>query len=280
MSLDKERFREVLKSIDPLNRNYFREWVVWQTGCDILKLSSMKPQDANEFLEIFFVCAAINFSGQRGGAGGIDNVHEGLLGFRKAIKLLESLYPSQYHNISVFVNKLDIKPDKNLTPCQQLVNFMEKQKTFGPKIAALFVKILVKDLEFFGPFGNIAQPMFVPLDKVNARLCNHLLKQMGIKLNILLDDISDNDMKGRRERHKFNRIARYIMGCQSGIYFENLWFIGHFYHFIGAKAKQDCCINEIQLQAEMPVTKKLSFPCECPLKKIGCLQLCELGGSS
>jgi len=115
--------------------------------------------------------------------------------------------------------------------------------------------------------------MFVPLDKVNARLCNHLFKQMGVKYNILLDNILDTGVKGRRERHKFNRIARYIMGCQSGIYFENLWFIVHFYHFIGAKTKQNCCINEIQLQAEIPITKKLSFPCECPLKKIGCSQL-------
>jgi len=264
MAIDERGLCGVLKAINPLTKGYFCGWVAWQTGYDILQLPGMTPRAANRFLEDFFVCAAIHFGS---GAGGIGKIREGVSKFRKKLGSLEDLETPEYHNLSVFLSKLNVQFDQRLTDCEKLVRFLTQFKSFGHKIASLFVKILVKDLEFFGSFCGIPQPMFVPLDKVNTRMCNHLLKGLGRS-----ERISGDKLSNKEEIAKFNRIAEDIMGRQDRIYFENIWFIGHFYHSLGAKDKDNCCINDIQLQAERPVTMNLSLPHECPLGKVGCSQ--------
>ncbi|MHA1428689.1 MAG: hypothetical protein ACTSQI_22150, partial [Candidatus Helarchaeota archaeon] len=74
---------------------------------------------------------------------------------------------------------------------------------------------------------------------------------------------------------EFQNLAEDVMGSrEERIVFDNLWFIGHFYH---DSETQDCALREAIVYLDKPYIdpyfitgQQVDLPEMCPFKKIGC----------
>ena len=101
------------------------------------------------------------------------------------------------------------------------------------KTAALFFKVLIKDLKFFSDFNYKNKEIFIPFDRVNLRMLTYFL----FNNNILINDFLNNGILKKYNHLSqlwFNFFCYFLRAEYENniplIIFENLWYIGHFYH--------------------------------------------------
>jgi len=192
----------------------------------------------------------------------------------------------------------EIKSDDKYMAYRLVINFVSKDNRFlgmQIKTAALFFKVLIKDLKFFTDFDFDKKEIFIPLDRVNLRMLTYFLTNLYTNADL------ENILFGYNSLTKYNHISqlwfnfvcKYLRDNNQAIIplinFENLWYIGHFYHENMKKAPNrndaDLAVREENGELSYPVcsfrkalkygdyfvnVQRSTFEAKCPFLKYDC----------
>ncbi len=162
-------------------------------------------------------------------------------------------------------------------------------KGMGLKSAALFMKLLCQDTQFFQGFTD-AEALFVPADRVIARIVSYLLppkdpEELESADYVTADRSILGFIPGKDAGFWYlQSLAARVMGSWNAAWsFENLWFIGHFYHDNmrrpgrgwPAYSAYDPPVEPCRLREALVLAERATFhehypPTWCPLREFGC----------
>ncbi len=265
----------ILKNIELSVQNYFKNYICYKTGViNPEAIMNLSKEDSIEFLtRLFAICTSELI-------GGANKNEEGIEEFNDFIKK----FTGDIHNLKHFIKVLEDKYEKegryskNNSKGEILSNLFKEFKGIGQKTAALLTKFLCLYCNFF---HETPKDLRVPLDRVNARMIYYLIDS-----NVLINYPNLYEMLKKYNNEKkfnlneliieeFQNLAEDVMGSrEERIVFDNLWFIGHFYH---DSETQDCALREAIVYLDKPYIdpyfitgQQVNLPEMCPLKKIGC----------
>ena len=276
LDLELHDIAKVLRELEPSVERYFKNYIKYKAGINDLNLIDAGLSDSKRFLErLFAVCTSelvggvkINEKGIEEFKGFVDkfNSRKEIHNLKSFRKTLES-YEFKKHNIYS-------QDDRDI----EIVTTNLRFHGMGQKTAALYMRFICEYCNFF---KGRPQGLAVPLDRVNARMVNHLVsKAVLIRYRNLCKGIVKSIHKSYyqfkdSEVKEFQMLAEEIMGSkQDRIILDNVWFIGHFYH---DSPRRDCRLRQSVFMLDEPyispyfgIGEKLEISPECPFKKIGC----------
>lgn len=263
---------ELVLSINDYSQGYFLAFLRHHLCLEEGNAQQLTLERSRKLLTDFYCLAASNFAG---GVQRYSGVVKGYGQFNRFINRFSSM--DNIHNLATFSGVLqkywiDELPQKDFSRLEkmqpytwQTVILLSYFHMFGIKIASLYLKMLVIDLNFF---GLVSEPIPIPLERVNARVVNEVCLGLGQPALFSSQDmgkLGDSELILR-----FNKKAEEIMGIERQKYFDNLWFIGHFYCDGNRDSPYQCVKREIIEICEWPYLKGLNkpLPSECPLRPI------------
>lgn len=263
---------DIIVSVNEHSQGYFRVYLRHHLCLEEGDISRLSLAQSKKALGDFYCVAASTFAGglQRYGgiAKGYGQFNEYVDRFRDVEKI---------HDLVTFTNELRGYWQEKL-PGQDLSRIVDIPYTawqaavllsyfhmFGLKIASLYLKMLILDLDFFRP---IDEPILIPLERVNARVVNEICVGLGQTPLFLKEEVAKLHEVSLIWR--FNQKAIEIMGLERQKYFDNLWFIGHFYCDGNRENAEKCVKRRVVEICEWPYLRTLPtrLPRDCPLRPI------------
>lgn len=263
---------ELILNINEYSQGYFRAFLRHHLCLDEENGEELTLESSKKMLTDFFCLAASTF------AGGIQRYSGVVKGYHQFSKFIARFHRTeQIHNLATFKTVLlnywkEEMPAKDFSDLErmepytwQVVLLLSYFHMFGLKVASLYLKMLAIDLKFFGVVNEFIP---IPLERVNARVVNEVCRGLG---QAPLFTEEDMGKLGEVELIlRFNNKAEELMGADKQKYFDNLWFVGHFYCDGNRDSPDKCVKREIIEICEWPYLKNLPAPLtpECPLKPI------------
>lgn len=277
--MNQEDVKNVLLEINPAVRRFFRNMIKFDTGVNPEKANGLSLQESKRFLKHAWVLS-LRWSNQR--TEYIDKSLAELTDF------LDNFDPEDpIHNLEMFFKKLQkvgprilrkIKTNRKkwlkiisskeptVLKVTRLLAFFHSVRI---KTAALIMRLLCLDSNFF---KADTESLIPPLDRVNRRMCKHLLGKkytnqcLGEETGTY-KDFDEEATLGSESKTGFVGVGKEVLGKKNAILIDNMWFIGHFYHI--SNKRSSCDLSEAAVITESPyLDKKLSN--KCPFSEIGC----------
>lgn len=225
---------------------------------------------------------------------------EGLDGFLQTFR-----DANEIHSVHKFLARLNCffvnKPfpgsisTKQLTVERQITRRLTHFSGMAQKTAALLMRLLCSYINFFNDANETN--LEVPLDRVNLRVAfdilpDHIVQKPGYQSlqtqwrRLITSGQRPNPFSWQ-QIELFQEIAAQVMdGIGPIIRFDNLWFIGHFYHdgqlnfkdgiWLASRDANNCQCRQIVEIIDEPYLSGVELPNICPLQHIGCSQIISL----
>lgn len=258
----KEDIRQILLDINPLVRQFHKNVIRCYTGIDPVKANELDLEDSIHFLKhIWGSC--LDWGNQS-----IDYVGRSVQELSHFLDSFNSV--EEIHNYHAFLERLKkYSGSKRITSVSEddvtrLTELLQKFKSVGIKTAALIMRFLCLDCNFFQVDGSQLIP---PLDRVNYRMCKQVFGKRYISDRLG----EERDSFGKKANMVFDDLGRDVLG-KNKVLIDNLWFIGHFYHDRRKDVEPTCDMRIGAVTIGYPYLKDMlhKFPKSCPFLKYGC----------
>jgi hypothetical protein len=242
-NIDKEKLKKELIHIEKTYvKKYFANFLENET-----KQNPCNIKNRKDFLKRLFIVSIYKLVG---GRAKIEYAEKGYDSFSKFVDSLNNKNISDYYYFSRKLESYTHKMHKsfyskfNEGNIKDIIN-LTAFKGMGQKTASLFLRFLCCYTNFFN--RNKPQDLLVPLDRVNWRFCFKEKKTFNKKDFESFQDFALSIMKNPKDR----------------IYFDNIWFIGHFWH--DRRKTNSCQISRVTKAIEGDCLKGIKLPLICPL---------------
>lgn len=250
-----ETIRNVLEKINCFVRKYHGNIVEFRTGKNPTNVNELGLEDSIHFLKhVWGLCL-------EWGNQSINSIGSSVQQLTEFLDLFKS--KKEIHDLHTFLEKLVEYPKlkfRKSTRSDDVARLTELLPRFDSariKTAALIMRFLCLDSNFFEVDKTKLIP---PLDRVNYRMCKHLLgeedtlkKLGGYKTSF-----------DKEATEAFEDLGKEILN-ENKVLIDNLWFVGHFYH-----DGTDCKLRDAAKILAHPYLKNISLPTLCPFAAYGC----------
>lgn len=247
--------RQVLLDINPLVRRFHKNAIRHYTGIDPVKANELDLEDSIHFLKLIWGLCLVS------GKQSIYYIGQSV----EELSLFLASFTSveEIHNYRAFLERLEKHSgSKRITSdskddVTRLTELLQKFKSVGFKTAALIMRFLCLDSNFFQVERSQLIP---PLDKVNYRMCQQLFDKKDIS-----DLGEERDSFGKKLNMVFDRLGSDVLD-KDKVLIDNLWFIGHFYHDRRKGVEQTCKMRKGAVIINYPLLKGMihELPGDCP----------------
>lgn len=260
--INKQDIKKVLLEINPTVRQYHKNVARFYTGINPDRANELDLEDSIHFLKhIWGSC--LDWGNQS-----IDYIGHSVQQLSHFLASFTSV--EEIHNLRAFLEKLEKYPgSKRITSVSEddvtkLTELLQKFKSVGIKTAALIIRFLCLDCNFFQVDRSQLIP---PLDRVNYRMCKQLLG-VGYALKKFGKERASF---GKKATMNFDALGKQVLG-RDKVLIDNLWFIGHFYHDRRKGVELTCEMRKGAVIIAYPLLKDVihKLPSSCPLLKYGC----------